>query len=51
VGVEEKNKNSGVTTNTLTLVGDVSFSGVENNLYLNFAKRICNKECKKAYTH
>lgn len=27
--VEEKNKNNGVTTNNLTLVGDISFSGVE----------------------
>ncbi|MBA9010068.1 putative membrane protein [Clostridium saccharobutylicum] len=27
--VSEKNRNNQVTTNTLTLVGDVSFSGVE----------------------
>lgn len=27
--IDEKNRNNQTTTNTLTLVGDVSFSGVE----------------------
>lgn len=28
-GISEKNKNDKITTNTLTLVGDINFSGVE----------------------
>ncbi|MEW8995751.1 LiaF domain-containing protein [Clostridium sp.] len=27
--IDEKNRNNGITTNTLTLVGDINFSGVE----------------------
>ena len=28
-GLDEKNKNDAITTNTLTITGSVSFSGVE----------------------